>query len=262
MVGAGSRLAGGHGVRYNSAMPTFERGPAVIHHQIEGDGFPVLLIAPGGMRSENDKWSTVPWNPRQALAGSYRVIGMDQRNAGGSSAPISADDDWTTYTADQLALLDHLGVERCHVVGMCIGGPYIVGLLRTAPERFASAVLLQPVGIDANRDAFRELFDQWAADLPVDLPGNDPDTVAAFRSNMWDGEFVLTATPDQVAAIETPMLVLMGDDLYHPQATSRELARRAPAATLIERWKDADVLPATDAVIRDFLADHTPDLSR
>ena len=77
---------------------------------------------------------------------------MDQRNAGRSTAPVTADTGWATYRDDQLALLDELGIERCHVVGMCIGGPYIAGLLTRAPERFASAVLLQPVGIDGNRD--------------------------------------------------------------------------------------------------------------
>ncbi|MEE2672444.1 MAG: hypothetical protein VX466_01530 [Myxococcota bacterium] len=37
---------------------------------------------------------------------------------------------------------------------------------------------------------------------------------------------------------ETPLLVLMGDDLYHPQVTSREVADLAPNAELVERWND------------------------
>jgi len=50
----------------------------------------------------------------------------------------------------------------------------------------------------------------------------------------------------------------MGDDQYHPQSTSRELAALAPHATLIERWKDDEVLDATDITIKSFLAEHTP----
>ena len=239
-------------------MSMYEHGPVSIHYDDEGSGFPVLLIAPGGMRSANALWNDVPWNPRAALSGSYRVIGMDQRNAGRSTAPVSASDGWPTYAGDQLGLLDHLEIERCHVVGMCIGGPYIMGLLRRAPERFASAVLLQPVGIDDNRAAFHEMFDQWV-DLNRERYPDVPDEDwHAFRGNMWDGEFVLTATPDDVASIDTPMLVAMGNDLYHPASTSRTIAERAPDATLVESWKEGDDLERFDGLARAFLRRHTP----
>ncbi len=239
-------------------MAVFENGPVSIHYDVEGDGFPVLLIAPGGMRSANELWQNMPWNPREALADHYRVIGMDQRNAGRSVAPISGSDGWATYTADQIGLLDHLGIDRCHVVGMCIGGPYIMGLLTTAPERFASAVMLQPVGIEDNREALCEMFDQWADDLRDRHPEVSDDEWASFRSNMWDGEFVLTATPDQVTSVATPLLVAMGNDLYHPQAISRRVADLAPNATFVEEWKERDALVAVDGIIKHFLAEHTP----
>lgn len=239
-------------------MSVYENGAVSIHYDLEGDGYPVLLIAPGGMRSASELWFNMPWNPRAALADRYRTIGMDQRNAGRSSAPVSGTDGWATYTADQLGLLDHLGIERCHVVGMCIGGPYIIGLLTDAPERFTAAVLLQPVGIDDNRRAFVEMFDQWVATIRDRHPEATDGDWAAFRSNMWDGEFVLTATPEQVAACTTPMLVAMGNDLYHPPSTSRRIADLAPRATLVEEWKEGDALVAIDAAIEAFLAEHTP----
>ncbi|NNE10951.1 MAG: alpha/beta fold hydrolase [Ilumatobacter sp.] len=183
---------------------------------------------------------------------------MDQRNAGRSSGPVSGDHGWHTYRDDQLALLDHLGVDRCHLVGMCIGGPYIINLLRAQPERFASAVLLQPVGIDDNRQEFYDLFDLWAEELaPNFFRDVTADEWHSFRSNMWDGEFVLTATPDEVAAIETPMLIAMGNDVYHPEATSRRIAELAPNARLIEEWKEGEALLAIDHAIHDFLAAHT-----
>ena len=239
-------------------MSVYEQGPVSIHYDVEGSGVPVLLIAPGGMRSANEIWFNMPWNPRTALIDEYQVIGMDQRNAGRSSAPVSATDGWATYTADQLGLLDDLEIDRCHVVGMCIGGPYIMGLLNAAPERFASAVLLQPVGIDDNRGAFYEMFNQWAEGLASRHPDVTAQDWASFRSNMWDGEFVLTATPEQVASCATPLLVLKGDDLYHPSATSTQIAELAPHATLIDRWKQGDALDAADAAIKEFLAAHTP----
>ncbi len=239
-------------------MAILEADDVHIHYSDTGSGFPVLLIAPGGMRSTMDKWAAMPWNPLQTLAGSYRLIAMDQRNAGSSTAPIAADDGWHTYTGDQLALLDHLGIEQCHVIGMCIGGSYSLALAITAPERIASAVLLQPIGIDDNRQAFVEMFDGWAAEVGPDHPEADADVLASFRENMYGGDFVFVASPDEVAAIETPMLVAMGDDLYHPQSTSRAIAAAAPNATFIERWKDDDVAADTDAAINAFLAAHTP----
>jgi predicted alpha/beta hydrolase len=128
----------------------------------------------------------------------------------------------------------------------------------SAHDRFRSAVLLQPVGIDDNRAAFTEMFDGWAEEIAPDHPEAGPDDWAAFRRNMWGGEFVLTATREQVAAVETPLLVMMGDDLYHPQSTSREIASLAPHARLVERWKDDDVLAETDSTIKRFLAEHSP----
>jgi pimeloyl-ACP methyl ester carboxylesterase len=243
-------------------MAIFENGPVTIHYDVEGDGFPVLLIAPGGMRSTNEIWHRMPWNPRAALREHYRLIGMDQRNAGRSTAPVSARDDWSTFTDDQLALLDHLAIDRCHVIGMCIGGPYIMGLLRAAPDRFTSAVLLQPVGIDSDNGPLREMFDAWAEELAPSHPEATPDDWARFGDNMYGGEFVLSVDRADVAACHTPMLILMGDDVYHPQSTSRDIASLAPNATLIERWKDDDVLAATDTAIKDFLLTHTPVVHR
>lgn len=236
-------------------MPFFESDRRRIHYEIAGDGDAILTIAPGGMRSAHGLWDGQPWDPRR-LAGDYTVIGMDQRNAGASTAPVTGDDGWQTYTRDQLDLLDHLGVERCHLIGMCIGGPYIVGLLLADPERFSSAVLLQPVGIDDNRAELRDMFDTWASAIADDHPEATAADWAQFKSNMWDGEFVLTATPEQVVDIQTPMLVAMGNDVFHPAATSRHLVELAPYATLIERWREPEHVAAADREIKAFLSRH------
>ena len=240
-------------------MSMFTRGDTSIHYDVEGEGPPVLTLAPGGMRSAHDLWANMPWNPREALTDRFQVIGMDQRNAGRSTAPVSASDGWHSYRDDQLALLDHLDLDSCHLVGMCIGGPFIAALLAAAPERFHSAVMLQPVGIDGNRDAFISLFDDWADGLAADHPEASESDWSSFRSNMWGGDFVLTASTEDIAAIPTPLLVLMGNDLYHPESTSREVTGSAQDATLVESWKDPEHLEQTDRTIRSFLIDHTPD---
>jgi len=239
-------------------MPTFVNGPIQLHYDIEGRGYPILVLAPGGMRSHNDMWNNMPWNPRTALRDRYQVIGMDQRNAGQSTAPVSASDSWSSYASDQLALLDHLGVDECHVLGMCIGGPFIMKLLTTAPARFRSAVLLQPAGVDTTNEPLREMFDQWAEAMAPNHPEATAADFASFGDRMWSGEFVMTATREQVAACDTPMLVMMGNDQYHPPSLSREIASLAPNATFVERWKEPEFLEQTDATIKQFLAEHTP----
>ena len=79
-------------------MPTFKRNDIELYYEEHGKGFPILLIAPGGMRSAVSFWERTPWNPIAQLSPTYRVIAMDQRNAGHSVAPIRATDSWHVYT--------------------------------------------------------------------------------------------------------------------------------------------------------------------
>ena len=119
-------------------MPSFEHNGAHIYYEEYGQGFPILTFAPAGLASVIAVWSQpmAPINPTTEFATKYRVIAMDQRNAGGQSrAPITAQDGWDTYTADHIALLDHLKIDRCHLYGQCIGGSFILNLLKTRRAR-------------------------------------------------------------------------------------------------------------------------------
>ena len=239
-------------------MPTFTREDINLYYEEHGKGFPLLMIAPGGMRSTVSFWEKAPWNPIPQLAAHYRVIVMDQRNAGQSKAPIRATDGWRVYTEDQLALLDHLGVSRFHVAGMCIGGSYIMGLIQAAPQRVASAVMFQPIGLENNRQAFLDMFDGWAKEQQAAHPEATSATWEAFKQNMYGNDFVFSASRDFVKRCLTPLLVLLGNDLYHPQTTSREVASLAPNATLIERWREPEHHAPAQAAVEQFLAAHTP----
>ena len=84
--------------------------------------------------------------------------------------------------------------------------------------------------------------------------------VTALQSAMFDGrDFVFSATREEVARIETPMLVLQGLDIFHPSETAREIARLAPHAKLIETWRDAGpgALQAAAERIEGFLTEHS-----
>lgn len=245
-------------------MPIFERGETRIAYEVTGTGPAVLLIAPGGMRSTAAAWERMPWNPRAALADRHTVVAMDQRNAGGSWAPIDGDTGWSTYTSDQVALMDHLGIDEFAVVGMCIGGPYIMGLAVTVPDRLTAAVMLQPIGLltddgyGANRAAFHEIFDGWHNEIEADHPEADEVAWAGYRANMYDVEpFLFSAGAEEVSSFPCPLLVARGNDLYHPAATSDEVARLAPDVTYVESWKEGDALAAAGPRFVHFLGSHS-----
>jgi pimeloyl-ACP methyl ester carboxylesterase len=240
-------------------MPTFKRGDVSIHFEEYGAGYPILLFAPGGMRSSIEFWANSPFDPTRELAADFRVIAMDQRNAGKSSAPITADDGWDTYTGDHIALLDHLGIKQCHVMGGCIGGSYSLGIIKAAPQRISAAILQNPIGLSPrNRELFFRMFDTWADALKLERPQLEDSALRQFRDRMYGTEFVFNVSREFVRSCKTPMLILCGNDDYHPNETSKEIAALAPNAELVENWKTPEVIGATVKRVREFLTSHTP----
>jgi pimeloyl-ACP methyl ester carboxylesterase len=184
---------------------------------------------------------------------------MDQRNAGKSTAPISADDGWETYTGDHTALLDHLGIKQCHVMGGCIGGSYSLGIIKAAPQRVSAAILQNPIGLSPrNRDLFFAMFDGWAQALKPQHPEVNDAALRQFRDRMYGTDFVFNVSREFVRSCKTPMLILCGNDDYHPKETSKEIAALAPNAELVEHWKTPDVIGTTVKRVREFLTLHTP----
>jgi len=240
-------------------MPTLRRGELTIEYEVHGSGYPLLLLAPGGMRSATAIWGRAPFHPVSEFAGQYRVITMDQRNAGASRAKVTAADAWHSYAEDQLALLDELKVERCHLYGGCIGGAFALSLIARAPERVSSAVLQQPIGYSgSNREVFYELFDGWAAELKQTRSDIADDALPPFRSRLYDGDFVFSVSREMVGNCPVPLLVLRGNDVYHPSQVSEEIVRLAPRAELVHDWKTGDDLPLAIAHVRRFLKENTP----
>jgi pimeloyl-ACP methyl ester carboxylesterase len=239
-------------------MEIFTRGDVRLVYEAFGDGPAILCLAPGGLSaSRMETWRRVPWNPLKELAGTYRIVAMDQRNTGTSFAPIAAGDGWGSYAEDQLALMDHLGIQTFAVVGMCIGGAFIMRLLEEAPERVTAAVALQPIGFDGNRATFLGLFDAWRREVTDQHPEARDADWSAFRSALFGADRLTWSVDDQLLPTVTqPLLVLQGDDEYHPSSVSQKLATLVPSASLIERWKDPVDAPDADAAIKEFLAVH------
>jgi pimeloyl-ACP methyl ester carboxylesterase len=163
-------------------MPTITRPDgAVIHYETYGSGFPLLLIAPGGVSSQIEFWARSAMDPTKDLSDEFMVIGMDQRHAGTSFAPAKAWD-WADAAADQVAVLDAVGVEKAHVMGGCIGCAHIWNLLQAAPGRIQAAVPQNPVGLDEtnNLGTFYAMFNET---MRVARSEGMAAVVAAARAN-------------------------------------------------------------------------------
>ena len=100
-------------------MSFYEKGPVRIQYEEAGSGFPLLLIAGGGLNSTMSRLISAPFNPIEEFKGEHRCIASDLRNAndGQSSGPLEIERPWDSYTDDHLGLMDHLGIEKLGLSG-------------------------------------------------------------------------------------------------------------------------------------------------
>ena len=114
-------------------MPVLSLKDAEIHYETIGDGPPLLLVA--GLSSDSASWG--PVSP--ALSQHFTLIMPDNRGAGRTktSAPISIE----TMAGDCAALLDHLKIDRAHVLGHSMGGIISMTLATKHPDRIDRLVL-------------------------------------------------------------------------------------------------------------------------
>ena len=248
-------------------MPMFKRADAEIHYGVYGAGFPVLLFAPGGLKSQMEMWGGTspnypngfPWmDPRQALADSFTVVAMDQRNAGKSVADVKPDDGWPTFAGDHFALMDHLGFGKFHVLGGCIGGSYCFEAIEHDPGRIAAAVLQNPIGLWENRDTWDAAVQGYSETVRGRDPAISEQTIQSFGRNMFGGDFVFSVTRDFVRSCRTPLLLQPGTDKAHPAKTSEEIAALAPNIEVQKDWKAPAHREESVKRVRAFLERHTP----
>lgn len=250
------------------AMSMYEKGDVRIRFEETGSGFPLLLIAGGGLNSTMAGLTSEssPFDPVAAFKGEYRCIAADLRNAngGGSTGPLEAERPWDSYTDDHLGLMDHLGIGKFMVLGFCIGGPFIWNLLKRASDRVVAAVLAQPSG---SRPEARDLFYEnnikgWGPELVKRRPEITMQQVDKFLTRMYrtDPDFVFTVTRDFVRKCQTPVLILPDDIPAHPYAVAMEAAMLAPKAEVsMFPWKQPkERIPLAVRQIHSFLRAHRP----
>jgi pimeloyl-ACP methyl ester carboxylesterase len=256
-------------------VPFYEKGAVRIHYEEAGSGFPLLLIAGGGLNSTIANLGTTNVAaPHLAAAfdafaefkGEYRCIAADLRNANGgqSAGPLEIDRPWDAYTDDHIGLMDHLGIGEFMVLGFCIGGPFIWNLLRRAPRRIVAAVLAQPSGFrpELPDHFYNNNIKGWGPALCARRPDITMAMVDAFLNKMYraDADFVFTVTRDFVRDCQTPVLILPDDVPSHPYAVAMESAVLAPKSQVsLYPWKQPkERVPLAVRHIRSFLREHRP----
>ena len=137
-LAAGVAQAGGAGMPMQEGM--LDVNGAQIHYVSEGTGTPMLLLhgypLSGELFSRN----------RDALAAAgYRVITIDHRGYGMSTAPTDAPGDLKTYAMDALTVMDKLNVPKAIIGGMSMGGPIVFEMYREAPQRFMGMILIDTI---------------------------------------------------------------------------------------------------------------------
>ena len=209
-----------------------------------GAALPVLLVH--GINMSSDVWREVG----ERLAHERRVVAFDLRGHGSSDrpGPFGAED----YAGDAIAVLDHLGIPRAHVVGTSFGGSVACALAVRTPERVASiaaigsALAVDGLDVEGAVGALRQAGVRafFSAFLPQAsfAPGTDPVLVARAldaAANDRDVETVIAVAQTALGAdlravgtaVRVPALVVTGElDMTCPVAAGAEMARILRAA--------------------------------
>jgi hypothetical protein len=100
-------------------------------------------------------------------------------------------------------------------------------------------------------------FNGWAETLK-DHPEANPQVLDAFCQNLYAAGFVYCVGRAFVSKVQTPCLVLAGNDEAHPYPISEELSKLLPNCEFIAEWKTGAALTSAKARVKEFLSKHTP----
>src|SRR2546425_117503 len=118
-------------------------------YEVLGDGPPLLLYAPGGFDATIEKWSTQGVYARvkllEHLPQKFRCVVFDRRECGQSAGRLELIS-WAHYARQGKLLLEHLGIERAHVMGGCMGCCPVAAFAVAHPAATMSMLLWWPVG--------------------------------------------------------------------------------------------------------------------
>jgi pimeloyl-ACP methyl ester carboxylesterase len=131
-------------------MPSgyYQNHGITTHFRIDGDGPVIALIH--GVGGRLDTWDAF----LEEFGAGYRMLRYDLRGFG-ESTKVKGRYELGSYVEDFVALLDHLGIERCHVVGFSLGGIIAQAIALVYPARVDRLVLCSTIaGVGPEDKAF------------------------------------------------------------------------------------------------------------
>ena len=246
-------------------MPTAKLGDIEMYYEENGSGEPVLLVPASWWPSGTWNVGVVPF-----LSQRFRTIIFDCRGTGRTSKP---QDGYTVsqFAQDCIALLEHIGVPRCHAVGFALGGqivqamaierPDLVSTLTIAASGAGSRTLAggqRSLSPDTEREIEQKGFERYIRNyIENDTMAFNPifyrdhgDVVTALSDAVWSGQSTseifrrhedARLTWDTLAKaphVKAPTLILCGadDDVARrgstPVGTAKRLAETTPGCEL------------------------------
>jgi pimeloyl-ACP methyl ester carboxylesterase len=214
---------------------SLDLGDTRLYFETAGEGVPVVLLH--GALQELGDWGPV----LTAFADRYHVIALDSRGQGRSS--ISETElSYGLLAEDVIALLDHVQIERAHIVGLSDGANTALMLAMTRPDRLLSIVC---VGANARADEDavdprmierlrNQDLDALAEQMRIKYAHHpNPERIPGFLANMRN--MILTQpkwTTEDLGRVSTRTLLMSGDRDYIRQEHTLEMFRALPNASL------------------------------
>jgi pimeloyl-ACP methyl ester carboxylesterase len=258
----------------------FDSKGVKIHYVIHGKGEPVVLIH--GFAIDITKQWDFP-GVTMALAKNFQVIALDNRGHGKSDKPHEAKQYGLEMVEDVVRLLDHLKIQKAHVVGYSMGGAIALKLATTHPERLLSVTLggmglLEPTKEPVIRDLANSLENGkgmiplliWLSE-PRGKPTeeqvktlnsflmfqNDAAALAAVVRGSMNKN--LEISEDRLKQVAVPMLAIIGDaDPFKRHVD--ELKKRVPGLQVVVVQKgdhfSTIMSPLFTKSIKEFAAQH------
>ncbi|MGI5133431.1 MULTISPECIES: alpha/beta fold hydrolase [unclassified Streptomyces] len=256
-------------------MPTAVIDGIPTRYEVTGSGPPLLMFSPGGFDSSLEGWRTVGVYRRlrllDHLAESYTCVTFDRRESGRSGGRLERIS-WADYVRQGVGLLDHLGIERAHLMGGCVGCSTVAAFAVARPDRVLSMVLYSPAGGVKYRmkqhDRFRShavYADEHGLEQVVSLArGSDAGFTKDPRVGPWaqairgDAGFAdayARTDPDRYRAMVTGMARLLFDRDTVPGPEPEDLLRLDVPA-LIVPGQDTSHAPSAARYLQECLPDN------
>jgi pimeloyl-ACP methyl ester carboxylesterase len=190
-----------------------------MYYEVQGEGSPLVLLHGGVQSIDLSFGELVP-----ALVGRHRVIGVELQGHG-RTADIDRVSTPAALAGDVVALLDHLGIERAHVLGFSMGAAVTFELAVSHPDRVRSVVpMSEPVRPDGMHE---DLLDPAGHVTSTRMPTEQdytamqetyarlsphPEHFADFMAGLSENWAVPKGWSDeQLAGITAPVLAVIGD---------------------------------------------------